>query len=73
MRQVKIGDQVEYETWSVTNRKATIKIIEICKWGEKNGRSVKSCDLDCDLNIILILSDNHWCYIEQVKRIIKTK
>lgn len=73
MRQVKIGDQIEYSTWSIPGRKATVKVIEICKHGEKDGRSVDSCDLDSSPDIILTLSDGHWCYSDQVERVIKSE
>ena len=72
MMKLKIGDQVTYRPWGKEpNRTAEVLSIEICKEGEKDGRSVKSCDLDKHDNGTIVLSDNHWCYFDQVKRIIK--
>ena len=72
MMKLKIGDQVVYRPWGKEpNRTATVLSIEICKMGEKYGRSVKSCDLDKHKNGTLELDDNHWCYFDQVRRIIK--
>ena len=72
MMKLKIGDQIVYRPWGKEpNRTTTVLGIEICKMGEKYGRSVKSCDLDKHGNGTLELNDNHWCYFDQVKRIIK--
>ena len=72
MMKLSIGDQVVYRPWGKQpNRTATVLSIEICKMGEKYGRSVKQCDLDKHRNGTLELDDNHWCYFDQVKRIIK--
>ena len=72
MMKLKIGDQVTYRPWAKEPiRTAEVLSIEICKPGEKYGRSVKSCDLDKHENGTIVLSDNHWCYFDQVKRIIK--
>lgn len=72
MMKLSVGDQVTYRPWGKEPiRTADVLSIEICKPGEKDGRSVKSCDLDKHENGVLTLSDNHWCYFDQVKRIIK--
>ena len=43
MMKLKIGDQVVYRPWGKEpNRTAEVLSIEICKEGEKDGRSVKS-------------------------------
>ena len=70
MKIVKIGDEVMYTTFSSPTRTAIIEKIEICKRGEKQGRSVLSCDLDCHSNGVISLSDGHWCYFYQVKQVI---
>ena len=68
MMKLSIGDQVVYRPWGKEPiRTAEVLSIEICK----EGRSVKSCDLDKHENGTIVLSDNHWCYFDQVKRIIK--
>lgn len=72
MMKLSIGDQVVYRPWGKEPiRTAEVLSIEICKAGEKDGRSVKNCDLDKHENGTIVLSDNHWCYFDQVKRIIK--
>ena len=72
MKNVKIGDEVMYVTFSSPTRKAIVEQIEICKRGEKHGRSVSNCDLDRHSNGVISLSDGHWCYFDQVKRVIQT-
>lgn len=67
---VKIGDEVLYTLWTGPKRRAIVTGIEICKPNEKYGNSVKSCDLDSHCNGVLDLSDNHWCYFDQVKEVL---
>ncbi len=68
MMKLKIGDQVVYRPWGKEPiRTAEVLSIEICK----EGRSEKSSDLDKPENGTIALNDNHWCYFDQVKRIIK--
>ena len=71
MRNVKIGDEVLYVPWSGPNRTAIVVNIEICRIGEKYGNSVSSCDIDQHSNGTLTLSNNHWCYFDQVIQVIK--
>lgn len=73
MKKVKIGSKVMYATFSSPTRTAIIEGIEICKCGEKHGRSVSSCDLDCHSEGVISLNDGHWCYFDQVKSVIQTK
>ena len=73
MKKVKIGSKVMYTTFSSPTKTAFIEEIEICKRGEKHGRSVSGCDLDRHSNGVISLSDGHWCYFDQVKRVIQTK
>ena len=73
MKKVKIGSKVMYATFSSPTKTAFTEEIEICKRGEKHGRSVSSCDLDRHSNGVISLSDGHWCYFDQVKRVIQTK
>jgi hypothetical protein len=73
MKKVKIGSKVMYATFSSPTKTAFIEEIEICKRGEKHGRSVSSCDLDRHSNGVISLSDGHWAYFDQVKRVIQTK
>ena len=72
MMKLSIGSQITYRPWGKEPiRTAEVLSIEICKEGEKDGRSVKSCDLYKHEYGTIVLSDNHWCYFDQVKRIIK--
>ena len=73
MKKVKIGSKVMYATFSSPTKTAFIEKIEICKRGEKHGRSVSSCDLGCHSEGVISLNDGHWCYFDQVKRVIQTK
>ena len=73
MKKVKIGNKVMYATFRSHTKTAFIEEIEICKRGEKHGRSVSGCDLDRHSNGVISLSDGHWCYFDQVKRVIQTK
>lgn len=71
MRQIKIGDTISYTPWTGPNRTAIVEEIEICKAGQKEGRSVDSCNIDLHENGVISLSDHHWCYFDQVKNVIK--
>ena len=71
MRQVKIGDEVLYVPWRGSNRTANILAIEICRRGEKYGRSVNRCDLDIKPYGVVELNNGHWCYFDQIKHVIK--
>jgi hypothetical protein len=73
MRQVKIGDEVQYLNWRGSCRTAIVESIEICRIGEKYGTPVSSCDIGQHCNGTIGLSDNHWCYFDQVKQITKAK
>ena len=67
MRKVRIGDEVTYRIGG-EKRTATVKDIEICKVGEKYGRSVKEVNIDVHYGV-LDLSDDHWIYFDQVRTI----
>lgn len=71
MKRVKIGDTVLYTPWTGPCRKAIVEEIEICKIGEKSGQSVDSCNLDLHENGVISLSDHHWCYFDQVIKVIR--
>ena len=71
MKRVKIGDEVLYVPYLGTRQKAIVVSIEICKIGEKDGRPVKCCDIDNHSNGTIILSNNHWCYFDQIIKVTK--
>ena len=69
---VKIGDTIQYRKWGdIQPTEAIIEGIEVCKAGTKYGRQVTKCDLSKHQEVVLDLSDDHWCYKEQVVDIIK--
>ena len=66
---MRIGDEVTYQPWGTKEcRTATVNDIEICKVGDKYGRSVKEVNIDVHYGV-LDLSDNHWIYFDQVRTI----
>ena len=69
MRKVKIGDTVTATLFGGERVTGQVESIEICALGSKEGRSVKTCDLDKHHNGVIDLSCDHWCYFYQVKRI----
>lgn len=69
MRKLKIGDTVTATLFGGTVVTGQVEDIQICRQGEKKGRSVQSCDLDKHSNGVIDLSCNHWCYFYQVKKI----
>ena len=71
MKQVKIGDEVLYVSYTGSERKAVVENIEICRTGEKYGNSTSGCDLDRHHGAIT-LSDNHWCDFDQITKVTKT-
>jgi len=70
MKQIKIGDKITYRTWLNEEVTASVTAIEICRKGEKDGRSVRHCNLDLHSNVVLTLNNRHWCYKNQVEQII---
>ena len=69
MRKLKIGDTVTATLFGGPRVTGTVEDIQICRQGEKEGRSVQSCDLDKHSNGVIDLSCGHWCYFYQVKKI----
>lgn len=70
MKTVKVGAQISYQKWTGQTSTAAVLGIEICKQGEKYGRSVNQARLDTHLNIVLTLGNSHWCYADQIREII---
>lgn len=72
-RTICVGSKVDYKPWGDNNlRTAQIQNIEVCKEGEKYGRSVNSVDLRKQRNVVLDLSDGHWIYGYQIKHILNS-
>ena len=66
---VKIGYKVTATLFGGTEVTGKVLSIEICKIGEKYGRSVKTCNLEKHNNGVLILDCNHWCYKKKKKSV----
>ena len=66
-RIIKVGDSV---TCRIGNElyTSTIEGIEICKDGDKYGRSVTKCDLSKHKNGVVDLKE-HWAYFYQITKI----
>ena len=69
MKKLKIGDTVTATLFGGEEVTGKVEDIQICRRGEKEGRSVGQCDLDKHSNGVIDLSCDHWCYFYQVKRI----
>ena len=69
MRKLKIGDAVTASLFGGELVTGKVEDIQICRQGEKEGRSVQSCDLDKHSNGVIDLDCGHWCYFYQVKDI----
>lgn len=67
---VKIGDKIRHSLFGGHVITGTIEDIQICRAGEKEGRSVKSADVTKHHGVI-DLDNGHWCYFDQVKEVIE--
>ncbi len=67
---VKVGDKIRHSLFGGQVLTGIVEDIQICRQGEKYGRSVKQCDTNKHHGV-LILSNGHWCYFYQVQQIIK--
>lgn len=66
---VKIGDKIRHSLFGGEICIGTIEDIQICRQGEKEGRSVKSADVKKHHGVIDV-SNGHWCYFDQVINIV---
>lgn len=67
MRMLNVGDVISYRPYGNMMAIADkVTSIEICKPGMKYGREVTSCDLDKHSNVVITVSNNHWCYKDQL-------
>lgn len=67
---ITIGTEIMYHTYSGPSTRAKVTNIQICKVGEKWGREVSKCDYKRHRNGTVCLSDDHWCYFDQIERVI---
>lgn len=67
---LKIGDKVMWRgAWGTQPPvETTVTEIEICSIGSKHGRPVKSVSWDkvVDRKVLVILSNGHWAYGDQI-------
>ncbi len=69
---VKIGDKIRHYLFGGEVLTGKVEEIQICREGEKSGRSVNSCDVKRHHGVI-DLDNGHWCYFDQVIQITKAK
>ncbi len=67
---VKVGDKIRHSLFGGQILTGVVTDIQICRQGEKSGRSVKSCDTSKHHGVI-DLDNGHWCYFDQVKQVLK--
>lgn len=70
---VKVGTKIRHRVFGGKVYEGVVESIEKCKYGEKNGKSVSSMDMDNGSkgNYVLCVDNGHWCYGDQVLSIIK--
>lgn len=68
MRKIKIGDTVSAYLFGGQLVTGVIESIEICRRGEKYGKSVSTCDLSKHSEGVVELDCGKWCYFYQIKR-----
>ncbi len=66
---VKVGDKIRHSLFSGKVLTGKVEDIQICRQGEKSGRSVKSADTSKHHGV-LDLDNGHWCYFYQVINVI---
>lgn len=68
---IKVGSTIKHSLFGGEILQGTIEEIEICKVGEKEGRAVSKCDTGKHKNGVVILDNGHWCYFDQIIKVIK--
>lgn len=61
---IKIGDKITHSLFGGEICTGIVENIQICRQGEKSGRSVKSADVSKHHGVIDL--QEHWCYFDQV-------
>lgn len=67
---IKIGSTIKHSLFRGEILQGTIEEIEICKRDEKYGRPVESCDIKKHKNGVVTLDNGHWCYFNQIIKVI---
>ena len=73
MNKIKIGDIVSAQLFGGKKVTGAIESIEVCRSGEKYGKSVSTCDLSKHPNGVIELDCGNWCYFNQIKKSINGK
>jgi hypothetical protein len=70
---IKVGTEVEYRGSFGRGCPAVVRVesIEACEPGDKNGTPVQAVPFSGKDSCVFDLSDGHWCYGEQIDRIVK--
>lgn len=71
---LKIGTKVLHRDLDGNTHIASIQGLEICRSGEKDGKpvtEVDTADYKDKRRIVIDLSDNSWCYGNQIVKILK--
>lgn len=66
---VKIGDKIKHTLFGGEILTGIVEDIQICRQGEKSGRSVRSANVEKHHGVI-DLNNSHWCYFYQVKEVL---
>ena len=66
---IKVGDKIRHSLFGGKVLTGIVEDIQICRRGEKIGRSVESCDVSKHHGVI-DLDNGHWCYFYQVINIL---
>lgn len=66
---VKVGDTIKHSLFGGEVLTGKVEEIQICREGEKYGRSVKAADVSKHHGVI-DLDNGHWCYFYQVIKIL---
>lgn len=66
---VKIGDKIRHYLFGGEELTGIVEDIQICRAGEKEGRSVKTADVKKHHGVI-DLDNGHWTYFYQVIEVI---
>ena len=66
---VKIGDKIRHTLFGGEVCVGIVEDIQICRQGEKEGRSVKSADVSKHHGVIDV-DNGHWCNFDQVRAVL---
>lgn len=62
---IKIGNKIKHSLFGGEVCTGIVEDIQICRRGEKEGRSVKTADVSMHHGVIDV-DNGHWCYFDQV-------